>query len=355
MEESSSALGSSGKVIPMRITRTAQSVVNVKLQADRDKALGQDLNSLTNFFDYFKDETVCFKFLELLRWSNGPVCPFCGYTEKIYRTAKGDKCANKACGKKFTVLHDSVFEHSKLPLRYWFVALYLCVNDTYGINSSQLARYLNITQKSAWFMMHRIREALIENNAPLFGIVEADETYVGGRSKNKHAKKKKKNTQGRSLVDKVPVLGMVEREGRLVAVTVNNAQQETLKKSITRVVEQGAMLITDELKSYHFARENYYHVTMKHRKEQYVNDEFHTNTIEGFWGLLKRGLSGTFHQVSKHYLQRYLNEFVFRYNHRKKDATQRFLLALHYACFKRLSYLQLRLKGQHEASKLLAA
>lgn len=346
MEQSPDALG---KLIP--ITRNLSKLKKVSITpGKRDLALDQDFDSLANLFDFFKDEKACMDFLELVRWADGPVCPYCAHKDKIYRTVKGFKCNH--CGKKFTVLKSTLFENTKLPLRSWFIALYLCACDSHGINSSQLARYLNITQKSTWFMLHRIREIFKTPGSKLFGIVEADETYIGGRVKNKHAKGKKKNTQGRSLADKVPVLGMVERDGRVVAQAVKNVKLLTLKAIITDTVGEGSMLITDELSSYNFAKNNYYHVAMKHNKEQYVNDEFHTNTIEGFWGMLKRGISGTFSHVSKGYLQRYLDEFAFRYNNRKLSASKRFILILEQACFYYLPFKKMKEDAQAQVASL---
>lgn len=340
MKKYNEPTGSFGKVIP--ITRAIQSPPPAKPKTDRDLALEQEFTTIADFFDQFKDESACLTFLDTVRWKNGPVCPYCGKQETITKEVKGYRCGNAACKRPFTVIKATLFDNSRIPLRSWFAAIYLCVSDTYGINSSQLARYLHITQKSAWFLAHRIRELFRYRNEKLFGIVEADETYIGGKSKNKHASNKKEKTQGRSLVDKIPVVGMVERNGRLVARAVENVRLKTLKDILLETVEEGSVLITDELSSYNFASGSFYHVTMQHNKAHYVNDEFHTNTIEGCWGIFKRGITGTFSHVGKGYLQRYLDEFVFRYNHRSLNASQRFMKVMELACQQYVPYRKLK-------------
>jgi len=300
----------------------------------------EQFKNLTQLFDYFKDEQTCREYLEQQRWNGEPVCPFCN-TKNPYRTNRGFKCRNKECYKKFTVTVGTIYENSKVPLRTWFAAVYLCTSSKKGISSLQLHRQLGVTQKTAWFILHRIRE-MLRAKAPhmLKDVVEIDETLVGGKNKNRHADKKVKGSQGRSAKDKTPVLGAVQRGGKLVAVAVPDTQAETLKPIIKKWVEDGSIMVTDEYRSYNELKRDYLHVTVNHSEEEYVRGAFHTNTIEGFWSLFKRGIFGIYHNVSPKHLQRYVTEFESRYNSREKNDNERFELSVQNSTG-RLKYKQL--------------
>jgi len=219
--------------------------------------------------------------------------------------------------------------------------VYLCTSSKKGISSLQLHRQLGVTQKTAWFILHRIRE-MLRAKAPhmLKDVVEIDETLVGGKNKNRHADKKVKGSQGRSAKDKTPVLGAVQRGGKLVAVAVPDTQAETLKPIIKKWVEDGSIMVTDEYRSYNELKRDYLHVTVNHSEEEYVRGAFHTNTIEGFWSLFKRGIFGIYHNVSPKHLQRYVTEFESRYNSREIKDNERFELSVQNSTG-RLKYKQL--------------
>jgi transposase-like protein len=309
-----------------------------------------NFKNLTQLFDFFKDEDVCRHYFEKQRWGGNVACPFCG-SLKVYRTTRGFKCGEKECYKKFSVTVGTVFENSKIPLRTWFAAMYLIASHKKGISSLQLHRDLGITQKTAWFILHRIREALREKNSPLLtDVVEVDETFVGGKNKNRHAHKKIDNSQGRSVKDKTPVVGVMQRGGKVVTQVVRDTKAENLHPLIVGAVKSGSIVITDEWRSYQGLDGMYHHVVIKHNEGEYVRGAFHNNTIEGFWSLLKRGLYGIYHQVSPKHLFRYCHEFEYRYNSRKIPDNERFQITLQ-RTEGRLKYKDLIGKGDGESKK----
>jgi transposase-like protein len=285
-----------------------------------------EFKSIRELIKAFPDEATCISHLEQLRWNGDVVSPF-DATSKVYTTARGFKCKNT--GKYFNVRTSTLFDNTKIELQTWFIAIYLITGHKKGISSLQLSRDLNVTQKTAWFMLQRIRNCFgIENNHELDNEVECDESFVGGKNKNRHANKKVANSQGRSFKDKTPVLGMVERNGKLVAKKVVNTQFESLTPQIVKTVKQSAMIYTDEWMGYKNLQKIYDHAFIKHIEGEYVNGRIHTNTIEGFWSLLKRGIIGIYHFTSKKHLQKYVDEFVFRYNTRQISGQTRFNLLL---------------------------
>ncbi len=326
-----------------------------------------NFKNLIQLLDYFKDDATCVSYLAASRWGDKPACPHCGNVG-AYVTNRGYKCKAKECGKKFTVTTGTIFENTKISLRYWFAAIYLATAHKKGISSLQLSRDLAITQKTAWFLLHRIRE-MLANNAPemLEGNIEVDETFVGGKNKNRHANKKIEGSQGRSAADKTPVVGIaqkseftiIEREHKIIPgktvkervytkySTVNlqvvaDTKAETLQPIMFKNVKADSKIVTDAYNSYNSLAANYQHVAIKHTEGNYITiGDDHTNTIEGFWSLLKRGIIGIYHQVSPKHLHRYCHEFGYRYNTRPVKDVVRFEDAIKNINGKRLTYAKL--------------
>ena len=237
-----------------------------------------NFKSVVELLDTFKDEQSCIEHLEWLRWDGDVVSPF-DPTSVVYK-CKNNRYRCKNTGKYFNVKTNTLFDNTKIPLRKWFVAIYLVTSHKKGISSLQLSRDINVTQKTAWFMLHRIRKCFgIENNNDLNNTVELDETYVGGKNKNRHADKKVEHSQGRSGQDKTPVFGMVERKGKLNAMVVKDTSSETLTAEVVRFVKQ-AIIYTDEWRGYNSIKQLFQHEIVKHKEYEYVRDNVYTNTIE---------------------------------------------------------------------------
>ncbi|KSA15310.1 IS1595 family transposase [Maribacter dokdonensis] len=285
--------------------------------------INQDFNSIIDLIKAFPTQQSCIDHLEQLRWNGNVVSPF-DSESKVYN-CKGNKYKCKNTGKYFNVKTNTIFDNTKIELQKWFLGIWLVTLHKKGISSLQLGRDLNITQKSAWFMLSRIRQCFgIDNDSQLDNEVEADETFVGGKNKNRHANKKIKGSSD----DKAPVLGMVERNGKVIAKQIPNTTYETLSIEILKSVKETAKLYTDEYTSYKRLKRVYDHQVVKHSQYQYVQGRVHTNTIEAFWSLLKRGIVGIYHFTSKKHLQLYVDEFVFRYNSRTSSEAMRFNLFL---------------------------
>jgi transposase-like protein len=276
----------------------------------------RDFDSFIELIEYFSTEEKCVQYLATLRWNGVVECPYCAHDTCYALTGKNKRFKCAKCRKQFSVRVGTIFEDSKIPLRKWFFAIYLFTAHKKGVSSHQLARDLKITQKTAWFMLQRIREAFTsENEPPMTGTVEADETFIGGKEINKH---KSKRTKGAKRVNnKVPVLGMVERGGRVYAIPVPDTRTRTLYPVISEKVEFGSTLYTDEWAAYKFMKLDYKHEVVNHAADEYVRGDVHTQNIENFWSLLKRGIFGIYHHVSPQHLHRYVNEFAYRYNNRK--------------------------------------
>lgn len=280
--------------------------------------------SLDAFLTQYKDEDACRKFFEQIRFRKGDYCPHCGYTT-IYRFEDGKRYRCAACKKDFTIKTGTVFGESKIPLRKWFIAIYLLTTCRKGISSVQLSKQVGVTQKTAWFMDHRIRKAMKQGRGQLFGIIEADETYVGGKDKNKHLNKRQACTRGRSTDVKTPVFGLVQRDGEVRATAIPDARMLTLEKHIAGNVQIGSRIYTDDFLSYYRLSKWYDHEKVQHSQGQYVRPGgIHTNTTECFWSLFKRGYIGIYHWMSRKHLQRYVDEFAYRFNTRELDFTDVF-------------------------------
>jgi len=307
--------------------------------------------SLSLLDERFTDPLAAADYLESLRWPNGPICPHCGNPDRHYKlpnkTRRLWKCA--ACRKQFTVTVGTIFERSHIPLNKWLLAFYLLCSSKKGMSAHQLHRMLGVTYKSAWFMAHRIRYAMTQPpfSRQLTGVVEVDETYVGGKPRRSNRKqykpldptqpdpRSKKTGRGTS---KIPVVALVERGGEVRSFRVATVTADTLGGAIRRNIAREAHLRTDSFSSYLKVGGDYAsHETVDHHRE-YVRGDAHTNTAENYFSILKRGINGVYHHVSEAHLPRYLAEFDFRYNARSVDDGERTRMALQGAEGKRLMY-----------------
>ena len=288
---------------------------------------------------YFSDLDVCTEFVARLRWPNGPVCPRCGGTEYSYLTTRRLwKC--KACKRQYSVKVGTIFEDSPLGLDKWLPAVWLIANSKNGISSHELGRALGITQKSAWFVLHRVRLAMQTGTFQrLDGAVEVDETFIGGKARNMHKDVRKRKITGTGGKDKTVVVGVRQRGGETRATVVPNRKRPTLEAHVAKHVEPGAAVYTDALPSYSGLSDDFEHATVDHA-ERYVDGQVHTNGIENFWSLLKRGLHGTYVSVEPFHLFRYLDERVFTYNQRGLGDYGRFEAVMHTVFGRRLTYAE---------------
>lgn len=292
-------------------------------------------DGILNFMTAFPDEESCVRYLEKLRWGDKVVSPF-DPTSSVYKCSNGKyKCRNT--NRYFDVKTGTAFAGTKLPLRLWVFAIFLFLSHKRGVSSCQLARDIGVTQKTAWNMLHRIRMFMgMLNESKLSGDVEIDETFVGGKNKNRHKDKKVEKCQGRSFKDKKPVLGMLSRAGQLTAMVVEDTKAATLKPIITKYIDSGSVIYTDGW-DYGNLGDGYSQHSVDHGRNFYgttfVDDNGErtmicTNGIENAWSHFKRMLFGTYYQVSKKHLQRYVDEFVFRFNTRNVGEFERFELYL---------------------------
>jgi len=289
--------------------------------------------NIIQIFKQFPTQESCVKHLEQIRWGDKPICVYCGSTntnplnqEKRFR----HHC--NGCRKSYNVTVGTIFHGTHVPLQKWFLLISLMQNAKKGLSSCQAARDIEVSQTTTWSMMHRIRKAMGDDGSLLSGIIEMDETYVGGKPRKENKKDDENNTgspRGRGT-KKTPVVGMIERKGNVKAESVlkHELKGKDLEALVRKNVDtKNSVLVTDEYKAYNNMHKLIEHFAINHSKE-YVNSDIHTNSIESFWAIIKRGIIGQFHWVSKKYLNAYINEFCYRYNARETDGTNVFTMTL---------------------------
>src|ERR1019366_2935377 len=293
---------------------------------------------------YFSDPVNCREYLVARRWPKGVTCPRCGSANVLFMEKYSRwECREKHESRQFTLKTGTVMEDSPIRLDKWLMAMWMVVNCKNGVSSYEIARDLGISQKSAWFLDHRIRLMLGDDYASgkLGGEVEANETFIGGKARNMHASKRERRITGTGGKDKTAVMGLLERGGTVRAKVISIRKKKELHTEVKKHVEAGAALYTDALMSYRGLEKDFVHQVVDHAVE-YVNGRVHTNGLENFWSLLKRGINGTYVSIEPFHLFRYLDEQTFRYNNRKTlDDQGRFEAAMKNVAGKRLTYNEL--------------
>ena len=294
---------------------------------------------------YFSNPDNCIDYLAIRRWENGKVvCPTCGSDKvKFNPDRRVWQCSTHHSKRQFSIKVGTIMEDSAIGLDKWLTAMWLVTNCKNGVSSYEVARDLDVTQKTAWFMLHRIRLAMQDDffGSKLGGEVEVDETFIGGKARNMHMSERKRRITATGTKDKTAVMGILERGGKVRAMVVPNRKRTALQEQVRKHVSAGAALYSDALASYNGLEVDYAHQVVDHA-EQYVDGRVHTNGLENFWSLLKRGISGTYVSVEPFHLFRYLDEQMFRYNNRMElDDKGRFDLAVTQILGKRLTFAQL--------------
>ena len=275
---------------------------------------------LIKVFQRFPDHESCIEHLERVRWHDTPACPFCGCVT-VGRKADGDRIGRwncHACKSSFNVLSGTIFQKTKIPLQKWFLAISLVLNAKKGLSSYQLARDLELNQKSAWYLVMRVRRAMVDDGTLLTGIVEADEAYIGGKPRKPNNRNDHKPSPRGRGTDKLPIIGAVERGGKVVAKPSLKVDVAALTSFLNDTVDKTSLLMTDAWIGYRQMRRHMRHVTVDHSKH-YVDGLAHTNTIEGFWSLLKRAWYGTHHHYTDEHSIAYVVESCYKYNARNRQ------------------------------------
>jgi transposase len=271
--------------------------------------------TLKQFNDDFKTDADALDFIFKMKYPNGATCK-CGKKDCFYPIKKRKCYCCSHCGYQLSPTAGTIFHKSETSLKSWLFAMFLISNSKNGVSAMELMRQVGVTYKTAWRMNHQIRKLMKQDDGKLSGQVEADETYIGGLAKNMHKAKRQGIRTGGT--DKTPIIGVMQRGGAVKAVFAKNIKNDTLVSNIARKVEKGSFVYTDEHRAYNgLHRMGYLHNTVQHMHGKFTHGQAHTNTIEGFWSQLKRSINGTFHHVSDQHLQKYVDEFVYRYNHRR--------------------------------------
>ena len=306
--------------------------------------MSREPKSLQEAIIYFSNPDNCIDYLAVRRWPDGVICPGCGSTKVSFNAKRRTwKCSTHHPKREFSVKVGTIYEDSPIGLDKWLTATWMLANCKNGVSSYEIARDVRVTQKSAWFMMHRIRLALQDEffGSKLNGEVEVDETFIGGKARNMHLSERKRRITGTGGKDKTAVVGILERGGKIRASVIPSRRKTVLQEQVRKHVTAGAALYTDALLSYEGLASDYAHQVVDHAT-QYVDGRVHTNGLENFWSLLKRGISGTYVSVEPFHLYRYLDEQMFRYNNRKNlDDADRFNLAISQIVGKRLTFAEL--------------
>lgn len=295
---------------------------------------------------WFSNPDNSLRYLAAKRWPNGVECPYCDTTDPMFlATRRIWKCRN--CRKQFSIKVGTIFEDSPIPLNKWLAATWLIANCKNGVSSYEISRDLGLTQKTTWFMLHRVREAMQDKTATkLAGTVEVDESFIGGKSRNMHRERRERVITGTGGKDKAIAMGMVERGGKVRAFAVPNRRKHELHGKVRENIQAGSALFSDALKSYDGLAADQ-HAVVDHAVE-YVRGNVHTNTMENFWSLVKRQLHGTYISVEPFHLFRYLDEQSFRYNGRKLTDSERFAFVVSQIVGRRLTWKRLTGKDSPE-------
>lgn len=282
---------------------------------------------LIKIAERFNSQEKCYSYLEKLRWDNHPICPYCE-SAKASRRKNEHRYKCLVCNRSFSVLIGTIMQGTKLPILKWFIAMGLILNAKKGLSSLQLSRDIGVNKNTAWYLQKRIRQAMQEDDIVLKGIVEADETYIGGSLENKHYhKKKKEGPPKRGTGHKIPVLGMVERKGKIIVKVLARTWGNEIHPIMQKNIDKESEVVTDGFGGYCnidklFAK----HTVLNHSKYIRKKGNYYTNSIEGFWSMLKRAILGQYHKITPKYLQGYLDEITFKYNHRNDELAFKALL-----------------------------
>ena len=311
-----------------------------------ENVMSHEPKSLQEAIVYFSNPDNCIDYLAIRRWPDGRViCPGCGSDRVSFNAQRRTwKCSKHHSKREFSIKVGTVMEDSPIPLDKWLTAMWMILNCKNGVSSCEIAKDVRVSQKSAWFMLHRIRLTMQDEvlGSKFSGEVEADETFIGGKARNMHksVKARRITGQGRNTDDKIMVMGILERGGKIRTKILSDRKQETLHGEVRANVEAGAELYTDTFGAYKGLQNEYAHQVVDHAL-RYVDGRVHTNGLENFWSLLKRGISGTYVSVEPFHLFRYLDEQAFRFNNRKATDADRFNMALSGVLGKRMTYGEL--------------